>query len=740
MCASLNDKGMYGAGGALQKSHDGSCSEGEDVLQSSKSMPVDEQSLSQSPAMINMCEFLQVDEVADDEKFVVPVETTITDETGVGSVVDEVAHDEKFVVPVETTITSETGVGSVVDEVAHDEKCVVPVEPTITAETGLGSVESNQSKAADRRNRIIALDILEGTYTEITYKEFANFLGKEGNHKILTAFIRLLDPLPLSLLEALSNLSQSIYFIAEAQNIDRILECLSTEWIACHPNTHWKSSYKLCHIVLFSLLILNSDLHNDSLIDHKKSKFSMVAFINNTMRALREESEFEELQISSGEHLIVEELSEYYKKLIENPLPLYMESRTSTATSDYDFSLDRFSTLGSREYGSSNLRTMNSSSATLYSRDAQVTMREVSAKSNRNFHNNKPMQVLYFKEPFDRDLVTDSDSSWYVDSLISISKKSLPNKYSKRDRDQVPAQKTASKRNKSFFGWLKPSKNKTFVDQSSRNSSLSYLNKDSEWDRVKVQIREGRMFIFKIKQSVKEVLYSSGKNRGSIEYYKEISSSYFAYSLFEAEAQVVQDNIIIGCEAIKSNVISKNTTKTKGNFTVTFPEDINGPAVVLEFQTKDVAEAHKFMQCINFWAGRISAVPMTQFELVSNEEYGWSDKIFTDLTCLDLKETTISEWKPLLGLELLYEDSKHMEIRLQDRLEELMHFTKQLGAWIDQHNQIKDKLVEVWSFDEGCFEVVMNNWNAKYLYMNSQYKKRLSYLEALQKAIESVTC
>ena len=145
MCASLNDKGMYGAGGALQKSHDGSCSEGEDVLQSSKSMPVDEQSLSQSPAMINMCEFLQVDEVADDEKFVVPVETTITDETGVGSVVDEVAHDEKFVVPVETTITSETGVGSVVDEVAHDEKCVVPVEPTITAETGLGSVESNQS-------------------------------------------------------------------------------------------------------------------------------------------------------------------------------------------------------------------------------------------------------------------------------------------------------------------------------------------------------------------------------------------------------------------------------------------------------------------------------------------------------------------------------------------------------------------------------------------------------------------
>lgn len=115
----------------------------------------------------------------------------------------------------------------------------------------------------------------------------------------MTEFVKLLSPLPSSLLETLFNLSKSIYFIAEAQNIDRILECLSKEWIACHPNTHWKSGYKSCHIVLFSLLILNSDLHNSFQVDHKKIKFSMVAFINNTLRALREENEYEELKIYS---------------------------------------------------------------------------------------------------------------------------------------------------------------------------------------------------------------------------------------------------------------------------------------------------------------------------------------------------------------------------------------------------------------------------------------------------------
>ena len=63
---------------------------------------------------------------------------------------------------------------------------------------------------------------------------------------------------------------------------------------------------------------------------------------------------------------------------------------------------------------------------------------------------------------------------------------------------------------------------------------------------------------------------------------------------------------------------------------------------------------------------------------------------------------------------------------------------QQLGVWIDKHNEIKDELVEIWSFDDSCFEAVMNNWNSKYLYMNNQYKKRLSYLKALQKAMGSV--
>lgn len=364
MCPSLNEVKKNDTYGVSQKGYNDNFSESEGVLHGSKSMPTSMKNMLQSPTMVNMCDILQN------------------------------------------------------KEAANDEKPVIPTTDTATAGTGTEDISSTQSEETDQNSHLIASEILEGTFKDVSYKEYANFLGNDNNNQVLTEFVKLLSPLPSSLLETLFNLSKSIYFIAEAQNIDRILECLSKEWIACHPNTHWKSGYKSCHIVLFSLLILNSDLHNSFQVDHKKIKFSMVAFINNTLRALREENEYEELKIYSREHLIIEELSEYYKTLNETPLPLCTESRTSINTSDNQSSLKRFSTLGSREFSTSNLRSVNSNSTTLYSRDGQVSVREMSAKSNKNFHNNHPMDALYLKESFDDGLITENGSSWFMDDLI----------------------------------------------------------------------------------------------------------------------------------------------------------------------------------------------------------------------------------------------------------------------------------------------------------------------------------
>ena len=187
MCASLNDVEKTDPYGASQSGYNDSSTGNEGALHGSRSMPVSMKNMLQSPTMINMCDILQNKELIDDEKFVIPSVTTIT-------------------------------VGA-----------------------GFEDAKSSQCEKIDQKNHIIALEISNGTFKGIPYKEYANFLGSENNHQILSEFIKLLSPLPLSLLETLFILSKSVYFIAEAQNIDRILEILSKEWIVCHPNTHWKS-------------------------------------------------------------------------------------------------------------------------------------------------------------------------------------------------------------------------------------------------------------------------------------------------------------------------------------------------------------------------------------------------------------------------------------------------------------------------------------------------------------------
>ena len=173
MCASLNEVKKNDTYGVSQKGYNDNFSESEGVLHGSKSMPTSMKNMLQSPTMVNMCDILQN------------------------------------------------------KEAANDEKPVIPTTDTATAGTGTEDISSTQSEETDQNSHLIASEILEGTFKDVSYKEYANFLGNDNNNQVLTEFVKLLSPLPSSLLETLFNLSKSIYFIAEAQNIDRILECLS---------------------------------------------------------------------------------------------------------------------------------------------------------------------------------------------------------------------------------------------------------------------------------------------------------------------------------------------------------------------------------------------------------------------------------------------------------------------------------------------------------------------------------
>ncbi|QLL31695.1 hypothetical protein HG536_0B05600 [Torulaspora globosa] len=581
----------------------------------------------------------------------------------------------------------------------------------------------------------IAKKMLKGTFEEVSYEEYANLLGNKEMSGTLRAFVGMLGPLPESLLSTLQLLVSKLHFVAEAQNIDRILEELSQRWVECHPDTFWEDHYKLCHIVLFSLLILNSDLHNsDGVSGH--AKFSLQEFVENTIYALKKEAKATGYTLEEVEPMIAEQLGSFYDKLKAKSLPLasrpagiYREASRPQSilnTKSSSFSRQRFSV---RSVTSASLETTLSNGASVHSgSSSQRGRKESNYTSNWKFHHNKQLPQLYNPEDFDAEWNSRNNSLWFMDSVIKLCENGL---VSTKDEDEsaesLLAEEQRRRAPKRFFKWLTKSKPRSIFEDV--KSPIAFLDGNAKWIRTRVRVSEGRIFVFKLKSSN---LAKVDANQ-DLDALKENCSQYFVRNLFEAVATLVQDNVIQGNQPDSAHLAKEHL---RGNFTVVVPSGPNGQSTTLEFQTATVEEAANFVHSINFWAARITSVPSAQFEVVSNQEYGWSEKVMSsEMDQEYLDKVNLSVWRPLLSIEALYDELQTLgeQPNFRDRLEELTEFTQQIEGRIDLHNSRKPVIVATWT-KSAQFEAAMDNWNNKYLYLHEISGRNSKYLKAMQMA------
>lgn len=621
-------------------------------------------------------------------------------------------------------------------EMASDSVPPVPLgqqlieSPTITDIHGLVADEQDCER--------IAKKMLKGTFEEVSYEEYANLLGNKEMKGTLHAFIGMLGPLPESLLSTLQLLVSKLYFVAEAQNIDRILEELSRRWVECHPDTFWEDHYKLCHIVLFSLLILNSDLHNSDGVGGQ-AKFSSQEFVENTIYALKKEAKATGYTLDEVEPMIAEQLGSFYDKLKAKRLPLasrpagiYRESsRQQSTTKSSTFSRQRFSV---RSVTSASLETTVSNGGSVHSgSSSQRGRKESNYTSNWKFHHNKQLPQLYNPEEFDSEWNSKNNSLWFMDSVIKLCEDGL---VSAKDRDEndelLAAEEQRGRVPKRFFKWLTKSKPRSLFEERIK-SPIAFLDGNAKWIRTRVRVSEGRIFVFKLKSSNTAKVDPSQ----DLDALKENCSQYFVRNLFEAVATLAQDNVIQGNQPDNAHLTKDHW---KGNFTVVVPSGPNGQRTTLEFQTPTVEEAAKFVHSVNFWAARITSVPSAQFEVVSNQEYGWSDKVMSSDTDQEyLDKVNLSVWRPLLSIEALYDELQTLgeQPSFRDRLQELSEFTQLIEDRIDLHNSRKPVIVATWT-KSAQFEAAMDNWNNKYLYLHEINGRNSKYLKAMQMADQAL--
>ncbi|XP_015225909.1 PREDICTED: cytohesin-4-like isoform X2 [Cyprinodon variegatus] len=117
---------------------------------------------------------------------------------------------------------------------------------------------------------------------EFLYKEeglnktaIGNFLGEreEMHLEILKEFVGLHEFSDLNLVQALRQFLWSFRLPGEAQKIDRMMEAFATRYCDCNPGVF--QSTDTCYILSFSIIMLNTSLHNPNV----KDKPSLQRFV-----------------------------------------------------------------------------------------------------------------------------------------------------------------------------------------------------------------------------------------------------------------------------------------------------------------------------------------------------------------------------------------------------------------------------------------------------------------------------
>ncbi|CEG79109.1 hypothetical protein RMATCC62417_13615 [Rhizopus microsporus] len=97
--------------------------------------------------------------------------------------------------------------------------------------------------------------------------------------QVLKLYMRNFDFTNKQLDEAFRILCSKLYFKAESQQLDRIIEAFAKRFYDCNPTTIFHS-VDIIHAVSYSLLLLNTDLH---VVSEQGSRMTRSSFVKNTM-------------------------------------------------------------------------------------------------------------------------------------------------------------------------------------------------------------------------------------------------------------------------------------------------------------------------------------------------------------------------------------------------------------------------------------------------------------------------
>ncbi|ORZ18151.1 hypothetical protein BCR42DRAFT_413256 [Absidia repens] len=204
--------------------------------------------------------------------------------------------------------------------------------PTTTSTRPTQSTDFSAQPSETHEASELAERLWEEDESFVTRDHMAEWLGtsKPLNSLVLVNYMDHFEFETLRLDSAFRKLCGKLYFKAEAQQIDRILDVFAKRYWKCNPQSVFGSS-DVVYAVVYSLLLLNTDLH---VAQGNYVRMTKQAFVKNTMSTIYDQSSvkitkawemnmeayLKDLYNSVKQHQILQPLSDRPAELGPTPL------------------------------------------------------------------------------------------------------------------------------------------------------------------------------------------------------------------------------------------------------------------------------------------------------------------------------------------------------------------------------------------------------------------------------------
>ncbi|KAI8339148.1 hypothetical protein BC941DRAFT_501440 [Chlamydoabsidia padenii] len=209
-----------------------------------------------------------------------------TDTTASSSLLPSLPCDTLNALTQETNTTTKNGPGlQIVDSTDTSPSTSNKDESTPLITSTSTSSSSSSPKAPSISDlsfaNILAKDFWDGKQTVCEYEKIATWLGTSDPFRacVLQRYMDYFDFTNQPLDEAFRNLCAKLFFKAESQQMDRIIEAFAKKFWECNPIDLYHSA-DVVYAMAYSLLLLNTDLHG---VQEHHQKMKKARFVKNTM-------------------------------------------------------------------------------------------------------------------------------------------------------------------------------------------------------------------------------------------------------------------------------------------------------------------------------------------------------------------------------------------------------------------------------------------------------------------------